>query len=216
LTAAVASVLTSPTGPRFAHTPLAKIRRADRLDELTFELPMATSGRARAARDIGALMLDHLPDEDPFRAYAAHVQSDVFDVRLAGYLTGSIDLVARVRAEDGDLRFVICDYKSNRLDPPSGGSPLAAYHPDRLPAAMTHHHYPLQALLYSAALHRFLRWRLARYEPARHLSGAAYLFVRGMVGTGTPVVDGRPFGVCGWDIPASLTVALSDLLDGKR
>ena len=81
---------------------------------------------------------------------------------------------------------------------------------------MTHHHYPLQALLYSAALHRFLRWRLPGYEPARHLSGAAYLFVRGMVGAGTPVVDGRPFGVCGWDIPASLTVALSDLLDGRR
>ncbi len=216
LTAAVASVLTSPTGPRFADTPLVRLRRVDRLDELTFELPMATSGRTRAASDIGALMLDHLPDDDPFRAYARHLQSDVFDVRLAGYLTGSIDLVARVRAEDGGTRFAICDYKSNRLDAPAGGPPLAAYHPDRLPAAMTHHHYPLQALLYSAALHRFLRWRLSGYEPARHLSGAAYLFVRGMVGAGTPLVDGRPFGVCGWAIPASLTVALSDLLDGRQ
>ncbi|MGD9703884.1 MAG: UvrD-helicase domain-containing protein [Acidimicrobiia bacterium] len=217
LIGAVASVLESPTGRCFQHTPLVRLGPADRLDELTFELPMATSGRAHTARDIGALMLDHLADDDPFRAYAQHLQSDVFDVQLAGYLTGSIDLVARVRSDDGlGVRFAICDYKTNRLEVPAGGSPLDAYHPDRLPAAMTHHHYPLQALLYSAALHRFLRWRLRGYEPARHLAGAAYLFVRGMVGTGTPVVDSRPFGVCGWDIPASLTVALSDLLDGRR
>ena len=27
-------------------------------------------------------------------------------------------------------------------------------------------HYPLQALLYGVALHRFLRWRLPGYDPA--------------------------------------------------
>ncbi len=47
-------------------------------------------------------------------------------------------------------------------------------------------HYPLQALLYSVALHRYLRWRLPGYDPERHLGGVLYLFVRGMCGPDTP------------------------------
>ena len=47
---------------------------------------------------------------------------------------------------------------------------------------MVEHDYPLQALLYSVALHRYLRWRLPGYRPADHLGGVAYLFVRGMTG----------------------------------
>jgi len=44
--------------------------------------------------------------------------------------------------------------------------------------------------LYSVALHRYLRWRLADYEPSVHLGGAAYLFLRGMTGPTVPVVGG--------------------------
>ena len=75
-------------------------------------------------------------------------------------------------------------------------------------------HYPLQALLYGVALHRYLRWRLPGYDPERHLGGMLYLFVRGMCGPATPRVDGVPCGVFGWRPPAALIVALSDLLDG--
>ena len=41
-------------------------------------------------------------------------------------------------------------------------------------------HYVLQALLYSVALHRYLRWRQPGYDPAQHLGPVLYLFVRGM------------------------------------
>ena len=68
----------------------------------------------------------------------------------------------------------------------------ADYSPDRLAEAMLHSHYPLQALLYSVVLHRFLRWRLPGYDPAEHLGGVLYLYVRGMCGPDTPVVDGHP------------------------
>ena len=51
-------------------------------------------------------------------------------------------------------------------------------------------HYPLQALLYTVALHRYLRWRLPDYDPDRHLAGVLYLFLRGMAGPDTPRVDG--------------------------
>ena len=45
---------------------------------------------------------------------------------------------------------------------------------------MQHAHYALQALLYTAALHRYLRWRLPGYDPERNLAGVLYLFLRGM------------------------------------
>jgi exodeoxyribonuclease V beta subunit len=82
--------------------------------------------------------------------------------------------------------------------------------------AMLHSDYPLQALLYCVVLHRFLRWRQPGYDPARHLGGVLYLFVRGMCGPDTPLTDGQPAGVFGWQPPADLVIAISDLLDGRR
>ena len=81
--------------------------------------------------------------------------------------------------------------------------------------AMVRAHYPLQALLYGVALHRFLRWRLPGYDPAAHLGGVAYLFLRGMCGPDTPVVEGTTCGVFRWSPPPALLVALSDLLAGR-
>ena len=75
-------------------------------------------------------------------------------------------------------------------------------------------HYPLQALLYGVALHRFLRWRLPDYDPERHLGGVALPVRARHVRPGHPVVDGAPCGVFGWAPPPALIVALSDLLHG--
>ena len=67
---------------------------------------------------------------------------------------------------------------------------------------MQHAHYALQALLYTVALHRYLRWRLPGYDPERNLAGVLYLFLRGMVGADTPAVDGTPCGVFAWRAPS--------------
>jgi exodeoxyribonuclease V beta subunit len=80
--------------------------------------------------------------------------------------------------------------------------------------AMMASHYPLQALLYSVALHRFLRGRVRGYDPQQHLAGAAYLFVRGMAGPATPVVAGRPTGVFAWRPAPALVTELSRVLAG--
>ena len=77
-------------------------------------------------------------------------------------------------------------------------------------------HYPLQALLYTVALHRYLRWRVRGYDPAANLGGALYLFLRGMSCPAFPAVDGQPSGVWSWQPPASVVVALSDLFDRGR
>ena len=49
--------------------------------------------------------------------------------------------------------------------------------------------------------------------PDKHLGGVMYLFLRGMCGPDTPVVDGHPAGVFSWQPPAALITAMSDLLD---
>ena len=110
--------------------------------------------------------------------------------------------------------YVVADHKTNRLG--TWGEPITAwdYRPAAMADAMSRGHYPLQALLYQVALHRYLRWRVRDYDPATHLGGALYTFVRGMVGADTPVVDGQPCGVFAWQPPAALVVATSDLLDG--
>ena len=91
----------------------------------------------------------------------------------------------------------------------------ADYAPAELAAAMLHSHYPLQALLYSVVVHRYLRWRLPDYAPERHLGGVLYLYLRGMCGPDSPIVDGHPSGVFSWSPPAALIVEVSELLAGE-
>ncbi len=123
-------------------------------------------------------------------------------------------MVLRV-GEGVDQRFLVVDYKTNRLG--EVDEPLTAldYTQELMTAAMLHSNYPLQALLYSVVLHRYLRWRLPGYDPERHLGGILYLYVRGMCGPETPEVDGIPCGVFSWHPPAAMVVELSDLLDGR-
>jgi exodeoxyribonuclease V beta subunit len=85
-------------------------------------------------------------------------------------VTGVIDLVF----EHGG-RFYVADYKSNLL-----GRRFDDYAPQALRGAMLARRYDLQYLLYTLALHRWLATRLADYDPARHLGGVYYLFLRGM------------------------------------
>ena len=87
--------------------------------------------------------------------------------RLEGLMTGKIDLTY-VRAD----RWYVLDYKSNRLP---------GYDAARLTSAMQHSEYDLQALIYTVALHRWLRFRLgAQYDYTRDMGGIRYLFCRGL------------------------------------
>ena len=97
----------------------------------------------------------------------------------------------------------------------NGTAPQASakQRPAALAEAMQRAHYPLQALLYLAALHRYLRARLPGYDGERHLAGVFYLFLRGMTGPAAPRIAGQPCGVFAWRPPAALVEALSDLLD---
>jgi exodeoxyribonuclease V beta subunit len=214
LAAALLPALTTPLGPLTGGRPLAGIPLADRLAELEFELPLGGGDRPRAAAsrlgDLADLLRGHLPAGDPLLPYAEQLAEPVLaDAPLRGYLTGSIDAVLRV-----DGRYVVVDYKTNRLGVPD--EPLTAwdYRPAALAEAMRQAHYPLQALLYEVALHRYLRWRLAGYDPEQHLGGVLYLFLRGMCGPEVAFPDGSVPGVFAWSPPAQLVLAASDVLAG--
>ena len=87
--------------------------------------------------------------------------------QLEGLMTGKIDLTY---VRDG--RWYVLDYKSNRLPD---------YAPAQLEAAMRHSEYDLQALIYTVALHRWLRFRIGTgYDYARDFGGIRYLFCRGL------------------------------------
>jgi exodeoxyribonuclease V beta subunit len=204
----------TPLGAVSGGIRLADIGIGDRLAEVSFELRLADDGPLPSVQSIGAVTLDHLDPGDLLTGWARRLAEGAIEVTVAGHLTGSIDLVMRVPGGPaGGPRFVVADYKTNALHP--RGQPVgpADYGTDRLVAAMEAHDYPLQALLYSVALHRYLRWRMPDYRPEAHLGGIAYLFLRGM--TGARARADEPAGVFEWAVPPTLVVALSDLLDGR-
>lgn len=98
---------------------------------------------------------------------------------IQGMLRGFIDLVYRHNG-----RYYLLDYKTNLLP---------AYDEEHIRADIGRHHYDLQYLLYSLALHRFLQRRLPGYDYETHFGSVTYAYVRGMNGTGeTGVFITRP------------------------
>jgi exodeoxyribonuclease V beta subunit len=212
--AGLCAAVTSSLGPLVGGRALRDVARRDRLDELTFEIPLVGGDTPLAAAklDVGALadLLErHLPAGDPVARYASRLRDLPQTGSLRGYLTGSLDLVFRI---DGN-RFVLADYKTNKLGTLEETLTAWHYRPDAVQAEMVAAHYPLQAVLYCVALHRYLRWRLPGYDPATHFGGVLYLFVRGMSAREPTVVDDQPCGVWSWLPPAALVEALSELFE---
>ena len=188
------AAIETPLGSLLDGARLRDFSRADRLDELEFELPLAggdePTGRL-TLRAIAQVLRAHLAGDDPMARYATRLEDPALRSSVRGFLTGSIDLVVRLPGP----RFAIVDYKTNWLGPAGEPLTLAHYQPEALAAEMSRAHYCLQALLYTVALHRYLRWRMPGYEPGRHLAAVLYLFVRGMAGeVGRRCVRVAPIG----------------------
>ena len=213
--AGLALAIETPLGPVLDGLALRDFARADRLDELGFELPLAGGDRPRGTAElsrIAAILAEFLPDGDPLAGYARRLGDADLRQSVRGYLTGSLDLVVRLPGP----RFAVLDYKTNWLGDLDAPLTATQYRPSVLAAEMQRHHYVLQALLYLVALHRYLRWRLPGADPESAVAGVAYLFLRGMTGADAPVHDGAPCGVFGWRPPAGMVTALSDALDASE
>ncbi len=118
-----------------------------------------------------------------------------------GLLQGFIDLIF-----EHDGRWYVADWKTNKLGPNA-----TWYTGEHLARAIAHSRYDLQYTLYTVALHRHLRRALGTgYDPARHLGGVYYLFLRGM-SVDDPARPGQ------WYVPADVEriTAIDALLQGN-
>jgi exodeoxyribonuclease V beta subunit len=210
-----------PAGAAFREARFADFSPRDRLAEMDFEMALAAVGRGVQARHVGCVLQRMLGPDDPLAGYAARLAGPAFDVRLGGLINGSIDAVLRLPASTpDDPRLVIADYKTNRLHERDAATPLAAYAPANLVAAMAEHDYPLQSLVYGTAVWRLLRWRLgsrkpAGWDPGECIAGIVYGFVRGMKGPDTPEdATGGRYGVFTWQPPSAIWSRLSRLFAG--
>ncbi|WP_186237149.1 exodeoxyribonuclease V subunit beta [Burkholderia gladioli] len=168
---------------------LAAIDPGRRLNEMEFLFPAAALDFAA----LRALLVEHgYPD--------VALESGT----LAGFFKGFIDMIV-----EHDGRFWIVDWKSNHL-----GATPDAYGPAALDAAMADHAYHLQALLYTVALHRYLRVRLPGYDYDSHMAGYLYLFVRGVRPGWSS--GGRPSGVHARRPSRELVEALDALMRKER
>jgi exodeoxyribonuclease V beta subunit len=221
LTSALVAAGDTPLGPLAGNTTLRAVGRPDRLTELAFELPLgggdqrAPTVAAGLLRDVAALWREHVPAGDPLAGYADTLDHTAYEQTLRGYLSGSLDLVFGVGDPDR-RRYLVADYKTTWIGDRDTPHYVDAYHPGRLAESMSRSSYPLQALVYSVALHRFLRWRQPGYRFEQHFGGVLYLYLRGMCGPDTPVVDGQPYGVFAWRPAERLVESVSALFGGRE
>ncbi|MBW8247790.1 exodeoxyribonuclease V subunit beta [Enterobacter mori] len=138
---------------------LSQLTAKDKQVEMEFYLPIASPLKADA---LDALIREY----DPLSAGCPPLNFR----QVQGMLKGFIDLVFR---HEG--RYYLLDYKSNWL-----GDSSDAYTQDAMASAMQQHRYDLQYQLYTLALHRYLRHRIADYRYEDHFGGVIYLFLRGV------------------------------------
>jgi exodeoxyribonuclease V beta subunit len=156
----VARVLDTPLD-RQGRIQLRGIPNERRLNELEFHFPIARIDPRSLQRVMGGFI--SLPE-------AIRTEDNLNFSPVHGFMKGFIDLVFEC-----DRKFYVVDYKSNWLGPTPED-----YQATRLAAAMTEEGYTLQYLLYTVAVHRYLRSRVPDYRYNAHFGGVFYLFLRGM------------------------------------
>jgi exodeoxyribonuclease V beta subunit len=169
---------------------LSQVPRTRRIDEMGFHFP---------AHGLDPRQIQGLGERHGFSRNRVMIDGlgEVVGARLDGFIKGFIDLTFAWRG-----RYYLADYKSNWL-----GRGVADYHQAALQSAMLEHGYPLQYTLYTLALHRYLKCRLADYDYERHFGGVYYLFLRGM----TPQT-GVDYGVVAERPSLDFVVALDNLI----
>lgn len=170
-TALIETAVRAPLGTIVGGRALEDFPPTRVIPEMGFDFVVPQPRSLTALRD---LLQHHLEGDVRFGSWINGLAVD--EATLYGFMTGSLDAVLAFESE-GIPRFVVVDYKTNRL---RNGLGVEEYSSDTMDAAMIHHNYYLQALFYVVALHRYLRTRLPDYHYQTHVAGAAYLFVRGM------------------------------------
>jgi len=177
-------VLTAPLeagGGSGAQFRLCEVRCADRCEELMFDFPLRRwpAGECSKGWRTGSVLdvlRKHWGQDPERKAFLDALQS--WDKEIPqGFMNGSIDLLFRVKE-----RYYVLDWKSNRRN----GKP-EDFAPDGLREEMASNAYFLQYLIYTVAVHQYLKSGLPGYDYGRNFGGVFYLFMRGV----DPAAPGR-------------------------
>jgi len=199
--------LSVPLGSAFEGSTLASLGRQNRLSEMAFDFPLPDTKGIPVAK-ILSLLSTHGNLNPGALAHFERLTGSVHASKvIAGFMNGSIDAVFRIPGPAP--RFVVCDYKTNRLHSENDPTPAWSYEPAALEEAMLRDGYFIQAAIYSVALHRYLRQRLGGYDYDVHFGGVSYLFLRGLLDT--PSADGSQRGHYFWRPERVLIESLDSL-----
>ena len=125
---------------------------------------------------LGALLAKHRQQRKDLSVNTLSAKNEPALIQLPGHqalqgmMHGFIDLIFEWQG-----KYYIADYKSSHL-----GEQLDSYQYEALEKNVQDNYYDLQYLLYSLALHRYLKNRLSDYDPQAHFGGIYYLYLRGM------------------------------------
>lgn len=124
---------------------------------------------------------------------------------INGLLTGFIDLIFK---HDG--RYYVADYKSNYIN-----DRIGSYSDSEIKMNMVNHHYYIQYILYTLALHRYLKCHKPDYDYDTDVGGIAYLYLRGMKSADNGNTF-RGYGIYGNRISSQYIEKLDALFAGTR
>ncbi|WP_286267678.1 exodeoxyribonuclease V subunit beta [Thalassotalea atypica] len=146
-------------------TSFRQLDRAHMLHETEFYFPMSEANGAALTQLLWHHRQQHRVDESTVRqVQLPHYQ------QLKGMMHGFIDLIF-----EHEGKYFVCDYKSTYL-----GDSFIGYQHQAMLENNEKHHYDLQYLIYSLALHRQLKLAVNDYDPQRHFGGVYYCYLRGM------------------------------------
>ncbi|GAA3919733.1 exodeoxyribonuclease V subunit beta [Litoribacillus peritrichatus] len=138
---------------------LRKTKASQRLVEMEFLIPIT--------EPITCDQVNGIVEQD---ALSKNAQQGLSFGQVQGMLKGFIDLTF-----ESEGKFYVLDWKSNYL-----GADSSFYTQGAMAEAMLDHRYDFQYLLYTLALHRYLRVRIKDYDYEEHIGGAYYVFLRGV------------------------------------
>jgi exodeoxyribonuclease V beta subunit len=162
--AMVANVINAPlTSPEGSFT-LSSLKQGDWLSELEFFFPL----RFISSHHLGSRLAAWGGRHGTVNLGSLCRALDFRPVR--GMVRGFVDMVFQ---QGG--KYYLLDWKSNHL-----GYRLEDYGQQALKRAMEANLYPLQYLLYTVALNRYLSLRIRGYDYGSHFGGVLYLFLRGV------------------------------------
>ena len=206
----------TPLGPLVGDVRLRDIPTADRLDELTFELPLAGGDAPVGLLRVGALA--DLLDGTSRRRRPRRLRRRTCGTRCSTSACAATSPAASTPcsacpAPTARRAFAVVDYKTNWLGVDGGEITAWDYRPAALAAAMAARPLPAAGAVLRGRPAPLPALAAARLRPRRPPRRRAVPVPPRHGRADTPRVDGAPCGVFSWRPPARLVVAASDLLD---